>query len=95
MCCFKACVDRVTLDIPETNRKMKELREKIISDLGWGRRFLKSDPSIIKEYAGGVPLVIIPAYEELSSDREIDTELIVDGHWTVYRKRDFLDELGI
>ena len=27
--------------------------------------------------------------------RDIDAELVIDGHWTVYRKRDFLDELGI
>ena len=106
------------------------------------------------EYAGGVPLVIVPADEEVSSDRvidlggvsahilmaesphtddallvyvpedrvlfigdaqlgefpswrmnydkldalvrqieELEADLIVDGHWKVYRKRDFLREL--
>ena len=145
-----------TLALAETNRKLEELRDEMLSDPGRGRRFLKSDPSVIREYAGGIPLVIVPADEELSADRDIDlggvtarilrtesphtedallvhvpedrvlfigdaqmgefpswrmdydrlyalgkkirdidAELVIDGHWRVCRKRDFLDELGI
>ena len=143
-----------TLARPETDRKLKELRGEMDSDPLWKERFLRSDPSIRMEYAGGVPLVIVPADEEVSSDRvidlggvsahilmaesphtddallvyvpedrvlfigdaqlgefpswrmnydkldalvrqieELEADLIVDGHWKVYRKRDFLREL--
>ena len=61
-----------TLALPETNRKLEEIRKEMLSDPGWGRRFLKSGPSVIKEYAGGIPLVIVSADEELSRDRDID-----------------------
>ena len=143
-----------TLARPETDRKLRELREEMENDPLWKERFLRSDPSIRREYAGGVPLVIVPADEEVSSDRvldlggvnahilmaesphtddallvyvpedrvlfigdaqlgefpswhmnydkldalvrqieELEADLIVDGLWKVYRKRDFLREL--
>lgn len=143
-----------TLACSKTNRKLRELRSDMDSDPLWGERFLRSDPSIRREYAGGVPLVIVPADEEFSGDRIVDlgglevhiilaesphtedavlvhvpedrvlfigdaqlgefpswkmdfgklerlaaqierleADLIVDGHWNVYRKQEFLMEL--
>ena len=61
-----------TLARPETNRHLREIAERLDKDPGYGRKFLKSDPCIIREYAGGVPLKVVPADEELQGDRIID-----------------------
>ena len=61
-----------TLARPETNLHLREIAERLDKDPGYGRRFLKSDPCIIREYAGGVPLKVVPADEELQGDRIID-----------------------
>ena len=61
-----------TLLRPETNEKLRQLQSKMTADPLWKTRFLSSDPSIHKEYAGGVPLVIVPGDEEIREDREID-----------------------
>ncbi len=61
-----------TLARPETNLHLREIAERLDKDPGYGRRFLKSDPCIIREYSGGVPLKVVPADEELQGDRTID-----------------------
>ena len=61
-----------TLARPETNRHLVEIAERLEKEPGYGRKFLKSDPCIIREYAGGVPLKVVPADEELQGDRTID-----------------------
>ena len=61
-----------TLARPETNRHLREIAERLEKDAGYGRKFLRSDPCIIREYAGGVPLVVVPADEELTGDRVVD-----------------------
>ena len=61
-----------TIARPETNRHLLEIAERLEKDPGYGKKFLKSDPCIIREYAGGVPLKVVPADEELQGDRTID-----------------------
>ena len=61
-----------TIARPETNRHLLEIAERLEKDPGYGKKFLKSDPCIIREYAGGVPLKVVPANEELQGDRTID-----------------------
>lgn len=61
-----------TIARPETNRHLREIQEKLQKDPGYGRKFLKSDLCIIREYAGGVPLVVVPSDEELTGDRILD-----------------------
>ena len=61
-----------TLARPETNVHLNEIRDRLERDPGYGKRFLKSDPCIIREYAGGLPLVVVPADEELRGDRTLD-----------------------
>lgn len=61
-----------TLARPETNQQLLEIQKKIADNPGYGKKFLKSDPCIIREYAGGVPLKVVPADEELQGDRTID-----------------------
>lgn len=64
-----------TLTLPETNRRLEGLRKEMLSDPGWVRHFLKSDPSVIREYTDGVTLDIVTADEELSSDQNRDIDL--------------------
>ena len=61
-----------TLARPETNLHLREIADRLDKDPGYGRKFLKSDPCIIREYAGGVPLKVVPADEELLGDKIID-----------------------
>lgn len=61
-----------TLARPETNRHLREIEKKMEKDPGYGRKFLHSDPTIIREYAGGVPLKVVPADQELKGDRTLD-----------------------
>jgi glyoxylase-like metal-dependent hydrolase (beta-lactamase superfamily II) len=41
-------------------------------DPDYARRFLQSDSCIRKEYAGGVPLIVVPADEEVPDGFEIN-----------------------
>lgn len=61
-----------TLARPETNQYLRDFAERLEKDPGYGRKFLKSDPCIIREYAGNVPLKVVPADEELQGDKTID-----------------------
>ena len=65
-------VDGKTIARPETNRELKRIRAAMADDPNWAGNFLTSDPSIRKEYAGGVPLAVVCADEEIDSDRTID-----------------------
>ena len=67
---------------PETNQQLLEIQKKIADNPGYGKKFLKSDPCIIREYAGGVPLVVVPADEELTGDRTLDLgDVSVELHY--------------
>ena len=71
-----------TLARPETNQKLLEIQKKIADNPGYGKKFLRSDPCIIREYAGGVPLVVVPADEELTGDRTLDLgDVVVELHY--------------
>ena len=144
-----------TLVRPETNSKLRRIQSNMDSDSAWKTRFLTSDPSIRKEYAGGVPLIVVPGDEEVDRDRVIDlggvtaeilyaesphtgdalliyvpedkalfigdaqlgefpswrmdfgklslladkirgidAEIIIDGHWRPYSKKEFLAEIS-
>ena len=60
-----------TIARPETDLQLREFAEKLEQDPAFGERFLHSDPCIRKEYAGGLPLVVVPADELLTEPREI------------------------
>ena len=71
-----------TLARPETNQKLLEIQKKMAGTPGYGKKFLRSDPCIIREYAGGVPLVVVPADEELTGDRTLDLgDVAVELHY--------------
>lgn len=139
---------------PETNQHLEDIMGRIDSDSGFAKRFLNSDACIRREYAGGVPLKVIPAQEEIADQtvidlggvtarllyadsphtedalvvyvpedrvvyvgdaqlgefpswrmdfdrlealasmiRSLDARTVVDGHWKIYSKEDFLAEL--
>ena len=65
-------VHGTTLARPETNRILQQWKDKMESDPDNIRRFLRSDPSIIREYAGGRPVVVTLAREEITQDRMMD-----------------------
>ena len=60
-----------TMARPETNRRLREIRREMREDPDYARRFLQSDSCIRKEYAGGVPLIVVPADEEVPDGFEI------------------------
>lgn len=71
-----------TLARPETNQQLLEIQKKMADNPGYGKKFLRSDPCIIREYAGGVPLVVVPADEELTGDRTLDLgDVAVELHY--------------
>lgn len=71
-----------TLARPETNQKLLEIQKKMADNPGYGKKFLRSDPCIIREYAGGVPLVVVPADEVLTGDRTLDLgDVAVELHY--------------
>ena len=71
-----------TLARPETNQKLLEIQKKMADNPGYGKKFLRSDPCIIREYAGGVPLVVVPADEELTGDRTLDLgDVAIELHY--------------
>lgn len=61
-----------TLALPETNRRLSEIRQKMDQDPDTVSRFLISDPSIRREYAGNVPVAVVPSDEEIAADQTID-----------------------
>ena len=61
-----------TLARQETNTVLQRIRETYERDPEEIRRFLSSDPSIRREYAGGVPLRVVPADETLAEERTLD-----------------------
>ena len=65
-------VNGKTLARPETNRKLAEIGREMKSDPDKIQAFLRSDPTVRREYAGGVPVVVVPADETVSEDRTID-----------------------
>ena len=61
-----------TMARPETNRHLNEIRQRLEEDPSYGRKFLQSDPCIRREYAGGVPLAVVPANVELTANTTLD-----------------------
>ena len=61
-----------TMARPETNRHLNEIRQRLEEDPSYGRKFLQSDPCIRREYAGGVPLAVVPADVELTANTTLD-----------------------
>ena len=65
-------VNGETLARIETNNKLKEIKAEMDADPDRARRFLSSDPTIRREYAGGVPLKVVPADRLVVEDQSID-----------------------
>ena len=65
-------VNGKTLARPETNARLLEIRREMGSDPGKIQEFINSDPTIRREYAGEVPVVVVPADEIVREDRTID-----------------------
>ena len=61
-----------TLARPETSAKLAQIKAEMEADPDKAGRFLSSDPSIRREYAGGVPLKIVPAGKIVTEDQTID-----------------------
>ena len=65
-------VNGKTLARPETNARLLEIKREMDSDPGKIQEFINSDPTIRREYAGEVPVVVVPADEIVREDRTID-----------------------
>lgn len=65
-------VNGKTLARPETNARLLEIKREMGCDPGKTQEFINSDPTIRREYAGGVPVVVVPADEIVREDRTID-----------------------
>ena len=65
-------VNGETIARAETNVKLKELQAEMDGNPDKAREFITSDPTIAREYAGGVPVIVVPADKEVSSDQTID-----------------------
>ncbi len=61
-----------TLARPETNRRLEEILQRMQDEPGYAKRFLNSDACIRREYAGNVPLRVVPADEEITEDCGLD-----------------------
>lgn len=61
-----------TMARPETNQHLAGIIREMKDDPGYAGWFLNSDACIRREYAGGVPLVVVPAQEEITGDTQID-----------------------
>ena len=57
---------------PETNAKLVEIREEMKVNPGKAKEFLSSDSSIRREYAGGVPLKVVPSDKIVVDDQTVD-----------------------
>ena len=65
-------VNGKTLARPETNARLLEIKREMDSDPGKIQEFINSDPTIRREYAGEVPVVVVLADEIVREDRTID-----------------------
>ena len=65
-------VNGKTLARPETNARLLEIKREMDRDPGKIQEFINSDPTIRREYAGEVPVVVVPADEIVREDRTID-----------------------
>lgn len=61
-----------TLALPETNCRLNKIRKAMDDDPSKVHMFLNSDPSIRKEYAGNVPVVVVSSDDEITEDQEIN-----------------------
>lgn len=61
-----------TLARPETSDKLAQIKAEMDADPDKAARFLGSDPTIRREYAGGVPLKVVPAGKIVTEDQAID-----------------------
>ena len=57
---------------PETSDKLAQIQAEMEADPDKASRFLNSDASIRREYAGGVPLKVVPAGKIVTEDQSID-----------------------
>ena len=65
-------VNGETLARPETSDKLSKIQAEMDADPDKADRFLRSDASIRREYAGGVPLKVVPADKIVTEDQTID-----------------------
>ena len=73
-----------TLARPETSDKLAQIQAEMEADPDKASRFLNSDASIRREYAGGVPLKVVPAGKIVTEDQSIDLGgLTVELLWSV------------
>ena len=69
---------------PETSDKLAQIQAEMEADPDKASRFLNSDASIRREYAGGVPLKVVPAGKIVTEDQSIDLGgLTVELLWSV------------
>ena len=61
-------VNGKTMARPETSAKLGQIQAEMKADPDKVRQFLNSDPTVRREYAGGVPVVVVPADEIVSED---------------------------
>lgn len=65
-------VNGKTIARPETNARLAAIQREMSESPEKVQAFLMSDPTVRREYAGGVPVVVVPADETVSEDRTID-----------------------
>ena len=65
-------VNGETMARPETNVRLTEIQAQMRSDPDRKRQFLAGDPTIRREYAGGVPLKVVTADKIVTQDQTID-----------------------
>lgn len=65
-------VNGETMARPETNAKLVEIQAEMKEDPDSVKRFLASDPTIRREYAGGIPVAVVPADKIVNEDFSID-----------------------
>ena len=65
-------VNGETLARQETNDKLEKIKAEMDADPNKAIRFLSSDPTIRREYAGGVPLKVVPAGIVMTEDQTIN-----------------------
>lgn len=65
-------VNGKTLARPETNARLAAIQREMSESPEKVQAFLTSDPTVRREYAGGVPVVVVPADEAVREDRTID-----------------------
>ena len=81
-------VNGKTVARPETNAKLAEISREMKREPAKVREFLNSDPTIRREYAGGVPVIVVSADETVKGDRTIDLGGVT-AELLMYRKTMF------